>query len=144
MIPKNLHENIAFLIGEASHLFYNKVSRTFREKKLNVTIEQFSILTILWYQNGLSQQEIANRLNRDKTTLTRVINNMEKSNLVIRVPDKMDRRINHIYLTYLGKELQETLTEATGKIYLDSIREISGEELHQFAEILNRVIRNLK
>lgn len=144
MEPRNLNENIAFLIGEASHLFYNKVSRTFREKKLGVTIEQFSILTILWYQNGLSQQEIANRLNRDKTTLTRVINNMEKNNLVIRIPDKTDRRINHIYLTYLGKELQKTLTEATGSIYLDSIREISGEELQQLTGILNRIICNLK
>jgi len=140
----NLNDNIAFLIGDASHLFYLRVSRIFRKKKLNVTIEQFSILTILWYRDGQSQQEIANQLNRDKTTLTRVINNMEKSNLVVRIPNRSDRRINHIHLTHLGKELQKTLSEATGSVYMASIQGFSGEELHQLTGLLNRMIKNLK
>ena len=111
---------------------------------LKPTIEQFSILTILWYEDGLSQQEIANRLNRDKTTLTRVINNMEKTNLVVRIADKLDRRINHIHLTHLGKELQQTLSMATGSIYMDSIHGIKENEIHQLAAILNKIIQNLK
>jgi DNA-binding MarR family transcriptional regulator len=144
MEPRQLNENIAFLIGETAHLFYIRVSKAFREKKLKVTIEQFSILTVLWYQDGLPQQEIANRLNRDKTTLTRVINNMEKGNLVVRIPGRSDRRINHIHLTHLGKELQKILTIATGDIYVNSILGLSDREIQKLATMLNRIIFNLK
>ncbi|MBR9997871.1 MAG: MarR family transcriptional regulator [Cyclobacteriaceae bacterium] len=144
MEPKHLDENIAFLIGKASHLFYSRVTGAFREKKIDVTVEQFSILTILWYDDGLLQQEIANRLNRDKTTLTRVINNMEKRNLVVRIPDKSDRRVNLIHLTYLGKELQKTLTETTGNIYLKSIEGLSPDKLRHLVENLNTIINNLQ
>jgi len=143
MEPKALDENIAFLTGKATHLFYTRVSHAIREKKLNVTVEQFSVLTILWYEDGLIQQEIANRLTRDKTTLTRVINTMEKGYLVVRIPDKSDRRINRIYLTYRGKELQKLLTETTGSIYMNAIKGISAKELGEFINVMNKLLSNL-
>jgi DNA-binding MarR family transcriptional regulator len=144
MEPKNLDDNIALLIGRAGDLFYKRVSNLFQKKKLDVTVEQFSILTILWYEDGLLQQEIANRLNRDKTTLTRVISNMEKRNLVVRVPGQLDRRNNHIHLTHRGKELQKVLTQITGNIYMESIQDLSNEDLKHLVRTLNRIIQNLQ
>jgi DNA-binding MarR family transcriptional regulator len=144
MEPQHINENIAFLIGQATHLYYRCVSNAFREKKLEVTVEQFSVLTLLWYEDGLLQKEIARQLNRDKTTLTRVITNMEKRNLVVRIPDKTDRRVNHIHLTFLGRELQKTLIETTGSVYMKSIKGIKREELELLINLLNKIIDNLK
>jgi DNA-binding MarR family transcriptional regulator len=144
MEPESLDDNIVFLIGKASDLFYKRVTNLFREKKIDVTVEQFSVLTILWYEDGLLQQDIANRLNRDKTTITRVISNMEKRNLVVRVPGQIDRRNNHIHLTYRGRELEQTLTQISGKIYMQAIEGLSKEDLMTLSRILNRIILNIQ
>ena len=82
MEPTSLSDNIAYLIGDVEHRVYQQISRIFRENKVVATIEQFTVLSILWYDDGLKQQEIAERLNRDKTTVTRAINNMVKKNMV--------------------------------------------------------------
>ena len=120
------------------------MTNLFREEKFDVTGEQFSVPTILWYEDGLPQQEIADRLNRDKTTITRVISNMEKRNLVVRVSGQIDRRNNHIHLTYRGRELEHTLTQISGKIYMQSIEGLSKEELIALSRILNRIILNIQ
>lgn len=143
MEPQSLDQNIVFLIGKAGDLYYKRVTSLFREKKIDVTVEQFAVLTILWYEDGLLQQEIANRLNRDKTTLTRVINNMEKRNLVVRVPGQIDRRNKNIHLTYRGRKLENTLTQMSGKIYMESIEGLSEDDLNLLTRILNRIILNI-
>jgi DNA-binding MarR family transcriptional regulator len=52
---------------------------------LEITIEQWSILYHLWKEDGLSQQELCNRTFRDKPSITRLIDNLEKQHLVKRV-----------------------------------------------------------
>ena len=144
MEPENLQQNIIFLIGAARDIIYKKVTEIFRRTNTKVTIEQFTILTILFYENGLSQQEIANRVNRDKTTITRILNNMEKNDLVVRIPDKSDKRINYIHSTHKGKAHQHELASATGGIYMEAIKNFDAESLKQFGGFLNQLIKNLK
>ena len=131
MEPKSLNENIAYLMGHATHLMSLQVSRLFREKKYPVTVEQFTILTVLWYENGLPQKSIAECLHRDKTTITRVIDNMVKENLVVRVPSENDNRIKLIFLTHKGRSLENELVMALA--LLDAIqRIIDGQEVSDF------------
>jgi len=143
MEPTGINDNIPYLIGKAQHLFHLQVTNLFRKNKVNITPEQFSVLTILWYKDGISQQEIANLLNRDKTTLTRLINNMEKRNLVVRVPNRTDKRIRYIYLTHRGRKLQNELVSLSGQIYMDSIAGFSKKSLTQYVDFLNQTINNL-
>ena len=65
----------------------------------------------LWKQDGLSQQELCNATFRDKPSITRLVDNLEKLQLVKRVASEEDRRINLIYLTKTGLKLQEQSME---------------------------------
>jgi DNA-binding MarR family transcriptional regulator len=69
--PKSLDENIIFQIGETSKLVHEKVTAIFRKRGFNVTVEQFGVLVLLWYKEGVKQQDIADGLKRNKTTITR-------------------------------------------------------------------------
>jgi len=79
--------------GMASTAVARRLQKNFRLAGLEITIEQWSVLYHLWKQDALSQQELCNRTFRDKPSITRLIDNLEKQKLVKRMPSKEDRRI---------------------------------------------------
>ena len=82
MTPISLQTNIIFSCGDFVHVFHRALTRAFKSNRIPVTIEQFSILAILFYQNGINQKEIGTLLGRDKTTITRIISNMVKNKVI--------------------------------------------------------------
>jgi len=96
-----------FLTGKYSIAVMRRLQRNLKEAGLNITSEQWSIMYNLWVEEGLTQQELAVRTFRDKPSVTRLINNLERVNLVIRVNDKNDRRSNLIYLTKIGRKMKD-------------------------------------
>lgn len=79
--------------GVASTAVARRLQKNFRNAGLEITIEQWSILYHLWKEDGLSQQELCTRTFRDKASITRLIDNIEKLGLVERIASKDDRRV---------------------------------------------------
>jgi len=142
--PKSLDENIIFQIGETSKLVHEKVTAIFRKRGFNVTVEQFGVLVLLWYKEGVKQQDIADGLKRNKTTITRIIENMINSNLIVKVPDQLDKRNNLIYLTQKGKALQKEMVEASGLVYYQTLNNITHKDIEKCLVILKQMKKNLK
>ena len=107
-------ELYSFITGKASTAIARRLQKKFNKAGLNLTIEQWSVLYHLWKEDGMSQQELCNATFRDKPSITRLVDNLEKLNLVKRVPSENDRRINLIYLTKQAQKLQEE-TMQTGR-----------------------------
>ena len=99
----------AILNGKVSAAINRKLSRNFRQNGLEITPEQWTVLIFLWEKDGVTQQELCNATFKDKPSMTRLIDNMERQHLVVRISDKKDRRTNLIHLTKDGKELEELL-----------------------------------
>ena len=100
-------ELYSFITGKASTAIARRLQKKLNASGLNITIEQWSVLYHLWKQEGISQQELCNATFRDKPSITRLVDNLEKLNLVKRVASENDRRINLIYLTKQAQKLQE-------------------------------------
>ena len=96
--------------GMASTAIARRLQKHFRQAGLEITIEQWSILYHLWQEDCLSQQELCNRTFRDKPSITRLIDNLEKQKLVKRIASKEDRRINHGLSYRSCKEFTESNT----------------------------------
>lgn len=122
-------ELYSFITGKASTAIARRLQKKFNTAGLNLTIEQWSVLYHLWKEDGKSQQDLCNATFRDKPSITRLVDNLEKLQLVKRVASESDRRINRIYLTRLAQKLQEqtmglaeeTLNEALGGVPADKI-----------------------
>ena len=122
-------ELYSFITGKASTAIARRLQKKFNTAGLNLTIEQWSVLYHLWKEDGKSQQELCNATFRDKPSITRLVDNLEKLQLVKRVASESDRRINRIYLTRMAQKLQEqtmglaeeTLNEALGGVPADKI-----------------------
>src|SRR5258708_21837006 len=100
-------ELYSFVTGKASIAISRRLQKKFNSASLPITIEQWSVLYHLWRQDGLSQQELCNATFRDKPSITRLVDNLEKLQLVKRVASADDRRINRIFVTRLAQKLQE-------------------------------------
>ena len=144
--PDSLSTNIVYLCGEFAHVFHQMLTREFKENGIVVTVEQFSVLAMLFYQDGLSQQEISDALGRDKTTIARVISIMERDNMITRVTNKKDNRGKLIHLTKKGRSIQQKAVGVSGKLYLRAIGNIKESELkaaikvkHYFATNLSKI-----
>ncbi len=141
--PQSLEDNILYQLGELTRILHKRVTAIFSQKGFGVTVEQFGVLVLLWYQEGINQKDIALQLNRDKTTITRIINNMIKGNLVVKVPDQLDGRGKLIFLTQKGKALQMDMIESSGTVYYQAMNDISDEEISSCLKVLWKMKKNL-
>jgi len=141
--PNSLSSNIVYLCGEFSHVFHQMLTREFKENDIAVTVEQFSVLAMLFYQDGLSQQEISDVLGRDKTTMARVISIMERDNMITRVTNKNDYRGKLIYLTRKGRSIQQKAVGVSGKLYLRALGNLRESELKTAMKVMGAMTKNL-
>ena len=96
----------AILNGKVSTAINRKLLRNFRLNDIDISPEQWTILLSLWEKDGITQQDLCNATFKDKPSMTRLIDNMERQHLVVRISDKRDRRTNLIHLTKTGRELE--------------------------------------
>jgi len=137
-------ELYSFITGKASTAIARRLQKKFNASGLNLTIEQWSVLYHLWKEDGISQQELCNATFRDKPSITRLVDNLEKLNLVKRVPSENDRRINLIFLTKQAQKIHE-LTMAMAEATLnEALEAVPVEKIDVCKEVLQVVYDNLK
>jgi DNA-binding MarR family transcriptional regulator len=105
---------------------------------------QWSVLRVLWEQEGLSQVDLAERMRVEKASLTSVLDAMERRKLIVRSRNSDDRRKVNISLTSHGRSLKAQLLPYGVSINRRATRGMSVEEIDQLRGLLARVIRNLE
>ena len=103
---------------------------------IDVTPEQYLVLDILWDNQPLSQQKIADMIQKDKNSVTKIIDSLEKKNLVSRIVDKNDRRINIIKLTEEGRNLEKIATDVAIKFMNDVVQGIDKQDLDSYMKVM--------
>ncbi len=129
--------------GMASTAVARRLQKNFRQAGLEITIEQWSVLYHLWKEDCLSQQELCNRTFRDKPSITRLIDNLEKQSLVKRMPSKTDRRINLVCLTDPAKNLQQLTIDLANQTMSEALIGVKKEDIDIVKDVFQRVYDNL-
>ena len=136
-------ELYSFITGVASTAIARRVQKKFNVAGLNLTIEQWSVLYHLWKKDGISQQDLCKASFRDKPSITRLVDNMEKAGLVRRVAAVNDRRINLIYLTKDGQQLQEQTLRLADQTLIEALRGVPADKVEVCKQVLQVVYDNL-
>ena len=104
-----------------------------------LTLPQFDVLATLWHGEGITQQELAERLLVTKGNVVGLIDRVSAAGWVERRPDPEDRRANRLYLTDAGRKL---LAEAW-PCQIALVRKVFGTltegELRLMHELLERL-----
>ena len=134
----------AILNGKVSTAINRKLYRNFRLHGIDISPEQWTILLALWEKDGVTQQELCNATFKDKPSMTRLIDNMERQHLVVRISDKRDRRTNLIHLTKTGRELENQAFVIANQTLKEALDGVPLEDLKIGQEVLRKIFMNTK
>jgi DNA-binding MarR family transcriptional regulator len=137
-----LERTIRHLISRASDLKHRRVHELL--DALGLHRGQPPVLRALWAQDGLTQTELAERLNRSPSTITKTVQRMEKAGFVQRCPDDSDERVSHVFLTDAGREIRPAVEEVWNKLDRQLFAGFSTREMALFSDFLTRVCGNIK
>lgn len=104
---------------------------------------QDALLRLLWAEDGQRQTRLAEGLQVEPPTVTKMLQRMEAAGLVTRKVDKTDGRVSLVKLTAKGKRLQPKVEAATTEVIRAATRGISAKEAATLADTLDKVTANL-
>ena len=137
-------ELYSFITGKASTAVARRLQKNFKDAGIEITIEQWSVLYHLWKEDGQSQQQLCEATFRDKPSITRLVDNLEKLKLVKRVASKNDRRSNLIFLTKEAKNLEQKTMDVANRTLNEALEGVTNEQIEIAKEVLQKVYDNLK
>ncbi|MCI9168687.1 MAG: MarR family transcriptional regulator [Dorea sp.] len=105
---------------------------------------QGRILYVLWQEENISLKELSDRTGLAATTLTSMVDRMESSGLVCRVPDQRDRRKTLLLLTEKARSLEVDYMAVSGQMSEIFYAGFSDEEIRLCEAMLERIYENLK
>jgi DNA-binding MarR family transcriptional regulator len=134
-------DNFGFEVAETAHVMRREFDR--RAAALGVTRAQWRVLARLGRRDGVRQIDLADALDLEAITLSRMIDRLAAAELVERCPDEHDRRAWNIWLTPKARPLVDKLTRI-GEVFLaDALEGISAEERRVTQDVLARIRNNL-
>jgi DNA-binding MarR family transcriptional regulator len=130
-------------LGTAHNSLFKHLNKLMKAAELPITPEQFGLMTHLWKQDGLSQQELAVLTNRDRANVTRIIDILEREEIVERKDDANDRRVFKIFLTSKGKSLENGTADCAKQAIKDATQGSTKDEIEICMKVLRKTIENL-
>lgn len=130
-------------IGKTGKFLSIFLNHRLQELGLPLTSKQWIILRILHLKDGLPQNELAIITDRDKASVVRLINNMEKNLLLLRVQDQDDKRINRIYLSDQGRKVYSQALPTISKSFNELQDGLEQHEVEIVIKVLKKVLDNI-
>ena len=133
-------ETLPFEIGETAHALRKAFDR--RAVGLGVTRAQWKVLFRLTRQPGLRQIELADMLDIEPITLSRIIDRLEEGGLVERVADPADRRAWRLHVTANAQPLVEKLRAVADEMISEAFAGIDPKDIEITRLVLARAREN--
>jgi len=105
----DVDDSFPMLMATCVKYMRESLNKRFSDAGISLTAEQWMVMTYLADQDGVSQQDLADRYDRSKASAMHLVRKLEKSGLVIRKPDPIDGRSNRVFLTSEGRKLQKLM-----------------------------------
>lgn len=133
----DIENSIGFLLSKG----YQRAWAIMREEiePYDLTPPQFAILSFLWQQDGLTQVELSEKAQIDRSTVGGLIDRLERSCLLERRQHPQDRRAYKIYLTEQGKNMENPLSACAERAlarFTSGLNSHECKELRRMLEIL--------
>lgn len=142
MRPRNPRREFAFLISDVARLLRTHADQ--RARAFGMTRAQWAVLARLESNEGLKQSELAEMLDLQPITLTRLVDRLCASGLIERRADASDRRVKRLYLTAQARPLMDRLA-ALGQDMMENVLEgFDVAAIERMITELSRTKENLK
>ncbi|NQX57958.1 MarR family winged helix-turn-helix transcriptional regulator [Paenibacillus qinlingensis] len=117
---------------------------TKRLKQYEVTPEQWGIILVLDTERATSQKELAEAIDRDQTTVVRMIYSLEKKAIVRRIQNDSDKRSHNLFLSDKGMSLKTKLLPIVTEAHDHITQYLSSDEIEHLHELLSKLYESVK
>ena len=119
------------------------IAAKLRQENVPLTPEQFLLIDLLWNQGSMSQQQLADQMHKDKNSVTKLVDAIERKGFVHRQQNASARRSNTLVLTEKAHELRDHAKQKGISILDEMLEDISETELRAFLSTLNKLNVNM-
>ena len=110
----------------------------------NITISMWFPLRILWEEDGITQNDIRERLALSQPTLAVALDRLARRGLIDRVRSEIDRRRIHIYLTQEGTDLKKHILRYADEVQAIATERVTERELSTLYKIFSKMRASLE
>src|SRR5689334_9480780 len=131
---------------EAIIYLYTESRRITKElaRRADLTGPQLTVVKMLEQIGDLSLSELSERIRAQNSTVTGIIDRMEREALVTRERSKEDRRVVYIKLTPKGRELAREIPVEPMEIFKSALETLSGQEMKDLLRIMTKVAKRVR
>ncbi|MEE3000586.1 MAG: MarR family transcriptional regulator [Pseudomonadota bacterium] len=135
------NDRLAHLIKDATRALVRSLQIKLREHE--IPFSQWSILRILWTQDGLTQRELSSIAGIMESTTANVVRTMETKGYISRRHIGKNRRKRHVFLTPKGKKLEDKLVPLAEEVNRIARKDIHQKDIQTLRNCLLTMIENL-
>lgn len=133
-----------FLIARIHQTGGRIFARLLKEQGIDeINPAQGRILFVLWEEDGIPITRLAEKTGLGKSTMTAMLDRLEKQGYIKRTFPRDDRRSILIYRTEKDKKLQDVYAKVSDRMTSFFYSGFSGDEITCFEALLERIDRNL-
>ena len=134
--------NFLFALGEVQRLV-----RAYADKeaaRFGITRAQWAVLAKVERNEGMKQTELAEQMEMQPITLTRLIDKLCDSSWIERRGDDSDRRVNRLYLRRAGRQLWGKLSGLRSELTATALEGINPADAHRLLSQLESIKENVR
>ncbi|CAN5743654.1 MarR family transcriptional regulator [soil metagenome] len=140
-VELSLEWSFGYVFKNAHRAFTRAVTK--RLKPYGITLAQWYFLRELWQEQGMTQRELSRRMSVTEATTTVALDSMEKSGLIERNRDTVQRNSLNVFLTEKGQALKDDLLQIALFVNSDATKGISKDKLTMVRDCVATMIENL-
>lgn len=113
-------------------------------RRADLTGPQLAVLKVLAAVGDLSLSELSERIRAQNSTVTGIVDRMEREGLVVRTRSTEDRRVVYIRLTAKGDKTARAIAVEPTEIFRSALESLSAGEMRALLEILTKITVHVK
>jgi DNA-binding MarR family transcriptional regulator len=134
-----INESLGFLLGSMAKKTAGRFMQLMQAENIEIGLSGWIVLSRLWEEDGLSQQEISERSGVAKPNISTYVDNLEKGDYVVRVDDPADRRNYKIYMTGKAKKLKDKCQSLAQQSNDETMQPLTSTEKETLLKLLQKM-----
>lgn len=138
-----LSNSIGHIVNVVANKMKFELEQSFLNNGYDITAQQWMVLSIIYENEGINQNELALKSKKDKTNIARIVDKLKNKNYIERISSSNDKRALNIFTTILGKNTKEELSKLAIDVINNSTKNISLDEQTICMNVLKKIYTNL-
>ncbi|AQS35735.1 transcriptional regulator, MarR family [Shewanella psychrophila] len=133
------YESLGYLVSHLNIDLQNALDEKLKRYQLDIKL--WPVLFALWQEEGITQTELSKRCDVANYTMTRLLDQLQSQGLIHRHQEADNRRAFQIFLTDIGKALEQDLICEAERVNDNFLVNLSEDEQASFVLMLNKINR---